>query len=62
MPLQRTMNNRVISGVCGGIAQSLKWDPTLVRIAYFLVTLFTGVLIGTVTYIVLWIITPKSAG
>jgi hypothetical protein len=30
MPLVRHANNRVIAGVCGGIADFLGWDPTLV--------------------------------
>ena len=34
MALHRSVSNRMIGGVCGGIAQALDWDPTLVRVLY----------------------------
>ncbi len=34
MPLQRSANDVMIGGVCGGIAEWLGWDPTLLRILY----------------------------
>lgn len=50
---------RMIGGVCGGIAQFFELDPTLVRIAYALLTIFT-LFSGIVVYIILWIIVPKE--
>lgn len=53
--------DRKIAGVCGGIAEWLGVDPTAVRVAYTLLTLFTA-FSGVVVYIVLWIVMPKEEG
>lgn len=34
-------NNGMIAGVCGGIADYFGWDPTLVRVGYILLSIFT---------------------
>ncbi len=52
-------NDRVIGGVCGGIAEYLDIDPTVVRVAYTVLTLFT-VFCGILLYPVLWIIIPEK--
>lgn len=57
--MTRTTDDRMIAGVCGGIAAYLGWDPTLVRIAYLLLTVFT-VFSGVVVYIILWICMPED--
>lgn len=51
-------NDKMIAGVCGGIANYLGIDPTLVRIAYVLMVLFAG--FGILLYVILWIVMPKS--
>ena len=56
MPLVRHANNRVIAGVCGGIADFLGWDPTLVRILWLVLVLVAG--IGLLAYLILWICMP----
>ncbi|MCC8186221.1 MAG: PspC domain-containing protein [Bacteroides sp.] len=50
--------NRMLAGVCGGIAEYFGWDPTWVRIAYVLLTFFT-LFSGGFVYILLWIIMPE---
>ncbi|MCR5130997.1 MAG: PspC domain-containing protein [Prevotella sp.] len=52
-------NDRWIVGVCGGISEYFDWDPTLVRIIYLLLTLFSAGFPGVLLYIILWIIMPK---
>jgi len=49
--------NKVIAGVCGGIAEYLGIDYTLARLIYTLLTIFTA-FAGVVIYIILWIIMP----
>ena len=61
MALLRSRKNRMIAGVCGGIAQSLGWDPTLVRVLYVLVSIFSAAFPGILVYIVLWIVMPEAA-
>ncbi len=61
MPLHRSNKHRIIAGVCGGIADWLGWDPTLVRVGYVLLSVLSAAFPGIIVYIVLWIIAPKSA-
>ena len=53
-------DDRLLGGVCGGIAEYFRLDPTLVRIVYVLLTLFTA-LSGIILYPILyWIIPSKN--
>ena len=52
-------NDRILGGVCAGIAEYLDFDPVAVRIGYAFLTLctcFSGVLF----YIVCWIVMPEK--
>lgn len=60
MGLYRSRDNKVIAGVCGGIAEWLDWSPTAVRVAYVLVSLASLAFPGTLAYIILWIVMPKE--
>lgn len=51
-------NDRVIAGVCGGLAEYFDFDPVLVRIAYAFLTLFTA-FSGLIFYFVLWLVMPE---
>ncbi len=53
-------NNRVIAGICAGIAEWLGWDTALTRLLFVLVTLFTGILAGVTAYLILWIMMPEK--
>ncbi len=52
-------SDRMIGGVCGGIAEYLGWDPTAVRVAWVLLTFFT-VFSGGVVYLILWLVMPED--
>ena len=52
-------DDRLLGGVCGGIAEYLGLDPTLVRIAYALLTVCTA-FSGTIVYILLYWIIPSK--
>ncbi len=58
--LYRTSNNRMLGGVCGGIAKYFGWDPTLVRIIYVVASIASVAFPGTIVYILLWILMPKD--
>ncbi len=60
MPLRRSRRNKMIAGVCGGLAEWLGWDPTVVRILYVLVSIFSAAFPGILVYLLLWIIMPKA--
>jgi phage shock protein C len=51
----------MIAGVCGGIAQSLAWDPTLVRLLYILVSVISAAFPGILVYLVLWVVMPQAS-
>lgn len=55
--LFRNPSDKLIGGVCGGMAEFLGWDPTLVRIAWVVLTLVTGGG-GILAYLALWILLP----
>ena len=59
-PLYRSRKNRMIAGVCGGLAEWLGWDPTLVRVLYVLVSLLSAAFPGVLVYVLLWIIMPEE--
>ena len=61
MPLQRSNRNKIIAGVCGGLAAWLGWDVTLVRVLYVAVSLLSVAFPGIIVYIILWVLMPKSA-
>ena len=51
-------NDRMLGGVCAGIAEYLGWDPTLVRIAYIVLSIVSAAFPGLLVYLILWIIMP----
>ena len=60
MALHRSRRNRMIAGVCGGIAESLGWDVTMVRLLYVLVSIFSAAFPGLLVYLILWLVAPES--
>jgi phage shock protein PspC (stress-responsive transcriptional regulator) len=59
--LRRSRNQRMLSGVSGGLAEYFNIDATLVRLAIVGLTLITGgtALIG---YVIAWIVMPEADG
>ena len=58
--LLRSKNDRMIAGVCGGLAKWLGWDPTAVRILYVLVSIFSVAFPGILVYIILALLMPAE--
>jgi len=58
--LYRLREGRVVAGVCAGLAAYFGIDPTLVRLAFAVVTVFGG--IGILLYLVAWIVIPEEGG
>ena len=56
--LFRSKKNRMIAGICGGIAEYLDMDPTVIRLLWVLFTLMGGA--GVIAYIIAWIIIPEE--
>jgi phage shock protein PspC (stress-responsive transcriptional regulator) len=51
----------MIAGVCGGLAEWLGWDPTLVRVLYVVGSILSAAFPGLLVYILLWIFMPEAA-
>lgn len=54
--LQRSRTEKMIGGVCGGVAVYFNIDPTLVRILWVAMTLVVGV--GILLYLIMWVVMP----
>ena len=52
-------NNRMIGGVCAGLADYFGMDVTLMRILYLVFSVISAAFPGTIVYIILWAIMPK---
>ena len=59
-PLRRSRRDRVLGGVCGGVARYLDVDPVLLRVAAVALALSGGV--GVLAYLVAWVVLPEADG
>ncbi len=58
--LTKSSHNRMVAGVCGGLAEYFEMDPTLVRVGYVLLSFFTAAFPGLIVYFILTAIMPQS--
>lgn len=56
--LERSKSNRILGGVCAGVATYLNMDPTLVRVLTVVISLFTGV--PVILYIIALFVVPEE--
>lgn len=56
--LYRSQSNRVWSGVFGGLGDYFNVDPTLLRLAWVVVTVFSGFVLGILAYLIAIVIIP----
>ena len=52
--------NKILAGVCGGIAEYFEMDPTLVRVLYVALSIFTASFPGILLYIIMLLIMPEK--
>ena len=50
----------MLGGVCGGLAKSLGWSATRVRVLYVLVSILSVAFPGILVYLVLWLLVPEE--
>ena len=58
-PLRRSVHNRAIAGVCGGLAEFFGLDPTVIRVVYVLLSVFSAGFPGILVYVILWAVIPE---
>ena len=56
--LTRPRHNRIVAGICAGLALHYGWDLSVVRVICALLIVFTGV--GLIVYLVAWIVIPEE--
>ena len=56
--LKRSNVDKMMAGVCGGLAKYFEIDSTLIRLAFAFAAVFAGT--GVLVYLVMWIIVPKE--
>ncbi len=57
--LYRSVDNKVIAGVCGGLGKYFDVDPIIFRVLFFIL-LLPGGLPGLVPYVVMWVVVPEE--
>jgi phage shock protein PspC (stress-responsive transcriptional regulator) len=55
-------NERLLAGVCGGIAQFIGWSPSAVRALYVVVSIVSAAFPGILAYLILWWVMPAPDG
>lgn len=58
--LYRSTENRLLTGVFGGLGVFVGVDPTILRLAWVFITVFTGFVPGVVFYIIAALIIPEK--
>jgi phage shock protein C len=56
--LVRSATDSRLAGVCGGLGEYFDVDPTLIRLVWALLTIFSGLVFGVVAYLLCWIVMP----
>jgi phage shock protein C len=59
-PLRRSRSDRMLAGVCGGLAKYLGMDATVVRVIYVLASVLTAAFPGILVYVIFWLIVPEE--
>ncbi|AEQ96762.1 PspC domain-containing protein [Xanthomonas oryzae] len=59
--LSRSLNDRMIAGVVGGIAQRFGWSSTLLRVLFVIVSIASAAFPGILVYLILWLLIPNQA-
>ncbi|HET7302427.1 MAG TPA: PspC domain-containing protein [Candidatus Saccharimonadales bacterium] len=55
-------NDKKLAGVCGGIAEYIDVDPTIIRLAFVFLTVVSGIVPGVLAYIIAAAIMPSRPG
>ncbi len=58
--LVRARENRIVAGVCAGLASYLGVDVNLIRVLAAALTIFTGFAPGVLAYLVAWAVIPEE--
>ena len=57
--LWRSRENKVLTGLLGGIGEYFDIDPSLIRVGYVFLTVFTGIFLGVISYFIASLAVPE---
>jgi phage shock protein C len=58
--IARSTEDRVIAGVCGGLAEHFGWPATKLRIVYVVLSVLSAAFPGMLVYLALWYLMPEQ--
>ena len=58
--LMRSATDSKLAGICGGLGVYLDADPTIIRLVWVLIVLFSGIFPGVIVYLLTWLIIPLA--
>ncbi|MBX7158586.1 MAG: PspC domain-containing protein [Verrucomicrobiae bacterium] len=58
--LTLSQTDKKLCGVCGGLAAYFELDSTIVRVIWIIVSLFTGIVLGVIAYLLCALLIPKN--
>jgi len=58
--LSRSVEDRVLAGVVGGIARRFGWNSTVLRIVYVIASVLSAAFPGILVYLILWLLMPEG--
>jgi len=53
-------SNKMLAGICSGIAEYFNLDPTIVRVGYAFLSIFSAGFPGLLLYLVMWLVMPAA--
>jgi phage shock protein C len=59
--LYRSKENKILAGILGGLGEYFDIDPTVLRLGWLLVFVFTGILPGLIAYLIAILIVPNKS-
>lgn len=59
--LSRSLNDRMLAGVMGGIAHRFGWNATLLRVIYVIGSIASAAFPGILVSLILWLLIPNEA-
>ncbi|MFZ2555830.1 MAG: PspC domain-containing protein [Minisyncoccia bacterium] len=60
--LYRSEKSKILAGICGGLGEYFDIDPTILRLVWLLIVIFTGIFPGVIAYILAIFIIPLPPG
>ncbi len=58
--LARSVDDRMLAGVVGGIARRMGWNATLLRVIFVIASIASAAFPGILVYLILWLLMPNE--